>query len=150
MELNNDYYKLYLERIKSINYLYENINERSITLTNEEYLSLFIIGEDNYNNKIMNNVDISFIESLFELDEIEIIHTNIKKILDLTTNYRVSDELNKKIVFKCLDYYNKNNNNALNIININKVLDNISKKNKTLWFKKIQIKSNKRVNILNE
>ena len=44
MELNNDYYKLYLERIKSINYLYENINERSITLTNEEYLSLFIIG----------------------------------------------------------------------------------------------------------
>ncbi len=132
MELNNDYYKLYLERIKSINYLYENINERSITLTNEEYLSLFIIGEDNYNNKRMNNVDISFIESLFELDEIEIIHTNIKKILDLTTNYRVSDELNKKIVFKCLDYYNKNNNNALNIININKVLDNISKKNKTL------------------
>ena len=125
MQMNDDYFSLYLERVKSINYLNDNKDERIITLPIEEYLSIFIIGEDNYNNQIMNNADMVFIESLFELEEIEIIQPNIKNILDIATTHKVSKELNKKIVYRCLDYYNKNNKNILNIENINVVLDSM-------------------------
>ena len=125
MQMNDDYFKLYLERVKSINYLYDNKDENIITLPIEEYLSIFIIGEDNYNNKIMTDADMDFIESLFELEEIEIIQPNIKNILDIATTHKVSKELNKKIVYRCLDYYNKNNKNILNIENINSVLDSM-------------------------
>lgn len=125
MQMNDDYFKLYLERVKSINYLYDNKDENIITLPIEEYLSIFIIGEDNYNNKIMTDANMAFIESLFELEEIEIIQPNIKNILDIATTHKVSKELNKKIVYRCLDYYNKNNKNILNIENINVVLDSM-------------------------
>lgn len=125
MQMNDDYFKLYLERVKSINYLYDNKDENIITLPIEEYLSIFIIGEDNYNNQIMNDANMAFIESLFELEEIEIIQSNIKNILDIATTHKVSKELNKKIVYRCLDYYNKNNKNILNIENINVVLDSM-------------------------
>jgi len=125
MQMNDDYFKLYLERVKSINYLYDNKDENIITLPIEEYLSIFIIGEDNYNNKIMTDANMDFIESLFELEEIEISQPNIKNILDIATTHKVSKELNKKIVYRCLDYYNKNNKNMLNIENINSVLDSM-------------------------
>jgi len=125
MQMNDDYFKLYLERVKSINYLYDNKDENIITLPIEEYLSIFIIGEDNYNNKIMTDANMDFIESLFELEEIEISQPNIKNILDIATTHKVSKELNKKIVYRCLDYYNKNNKNILNIENINSVLDSM-------------------------
>ena len=125
MQMNDDYFKLYLERVKSINYLYDNKDENIITLPIEEYLSIFIIGEDNYNNKIMTDANMAFIESLFEIEEIEIIQPNIKNILDIATTHKVSKELNKKIVYRCLDYYNKNNKNILNIENINVVLDSM-------------------------
>lgn len=125
MQMNDDYFKLYLERVKSINYLYDNKDENIITLPIEEYLSIFIIGEDNYNNKIMTDANMAFIESLFELEEIEIIQPNIKNILDIATTHKVRKELNKKIVYRCLDYYNKNNKNILNIENINAVLDSM-------------------------
>ena len=125
MQMNDDYFKLYLERVKSLNYLYDNIDENIITLPLEEYLSIFIIGEDNYNNQIMNDANMAFIESLFDLEEIEIIQPNIKKILDIATTHKVSKELNKKIVYRCLDYYNKNNKTILNNENINIVLDSM-------------------------
>ena len=125
MQMNDDYFKLYLERVKSINYLYDNKDENIITLPIEEYLSIFIIGEDNYNNKIMTDANMDFTESLFELEEIEIIQPNIKNILDIATTHKVSKELNKKIVYRCLDYYNKNNKNIKNIENINAVLDSM-------------------------
>jgi len=125
MQMNDDYFKLYLERVKSLNYLYDNKDENIITLPIEEYLSIFIIGEDNYNNKIMTDANMAFIESLFELEKIEIIQPNIKNILDIATTHKVSKELNKKIVYRCLDYYNKNNKNILNIENINSVLDSM-------------------------
>ncbi len=125
MQMNDDYFKLYLERVKSLNYLYDNKDENIITLPIEEYLSIFIIGEDNYNNQIMNDANMAFIESLFELEKIEIIQPNIKNILDIATTHKVSKELNKKIVYRCLDYYNKNNKTILNNENINVVLDSI-------------------------
>ena len=125
MQMNDDYFKLYLERVKSLNYLYDNKDENIITLPIEEYLSIFIIGEDNYNNQIMNDANMAFIESLFELEKIEIIQPNIKNILDIATTHKVSKELNKKIVYRCLDYYNKNYKPILNIENINKVLDSM-------------------------
>ena len=125
MQMNDDYFKLYLERVKSLNYLYDNKDENIITLPIEEYLSIFIIGEDNYNNKIMTDANMAFIESLFELEEIEIIQPNIKNILDIATTHKVSKELNKKIVYRCLDYYNKNNKTILNNENINIVLDSM-------------------------
>ena len=125
MQMNDDYFKLYLERVKSLNYLYDNKDENIITLPIEEYLSIFIIGEDNYNNQIMNDANMAFIESLFELEKIEIIQPNIKNILDIATTHKVSKELNKKIVYRCLDYYNKNNKTTLNNENINVVLDSI-------------------------
>lgn len=125
MQMNDDYFKLYLERVKSLNYLYDNKDENIITLPIEEYLSIFIIGEDNYNNQIMNDANMAFIESLFELEKIEIIQPNIKNILDIATTHKVSKELNKKIVYRCLDYYNKNNKTILNNENINIVLDSM-------------------------
>ena len=63
---------------------------------------------------------------MLKLESIELDSDNIKKLLDLVITYRISSELNKKIVYKVLDFYNKYSDNKLNINNINTVLDSIN------------------------
>lgn len=126
MIINDDYFNLCLEKIKSINYLNEHINDDSITLSNIEFACLFIIDKDNYNKSIVKGIDNAFIESMLKLESIELDSDNIKKLLDLVITYRISSELNKKIVYKVLDFYNKYSDNKLNINNINTVLDSIN------------------------
>lgn len=126
MIMNDDYFNLCLEKIKSINYLNEHINDDSITLSNIEFSFLLIIDKDNCNKKIINGINKAFVESMLKMDSIELDKNNINKLLDLVTNYRVSNELNKKIVHKVLDFYNKNSDNELSTNNINTVLDSIN------------------------
>lgn len=126
MIMNDDYFNLYLEKVRNINYLNEHLNDDHIVLTNEEFCSLFIIDKYNYNKPIMDEIDIVFIESMLELNNIELDRNNINKILDKISTKRINSELNRILVLKCYNYYNKTNYNKISIDNINKVLDSIS------------------------
>ena len=125
MIMNDDYFNLCLEKVKSINYINDYIDLENMKLLNHEFCSLFIIDEENYNNSLMNSMDIAFIQSIINLKEIELNYENRIKLLELSTTKRVTSKLNRLLVEKCLTYYNKNNENKLDIDNINKVLDSI-------------------------
>ena len=127
MIMNDDYYELCLEKIRNINYLNDELKKDNIIIPNDVFCSLFIISKDNYNLQEANPLEIAFIEMSIELDEIELDKDNLIKLLDLATTSRVPKELNKELVTKCFESFNKqvDEEDKLNINNINKVLESI-------------------------
>ena len=127
MIMNDDYYELCLEKIRNINYLNDELKKDNIIIPNDVFCSLFIISKDNYNLQEANPLEIAFIEMSIELDEIELDKDNLIKLLDLATTSKVTKELNKELVMKCFDSFNKkvDEEDKLNINNINKVLESI-------------------------
>lgn len=125
MDINNDYFNLCLEKIRIINYLNNNLDNKKFILSNEEFCYLFIVDETNYDKKYIDKKDMLVIESLIETDDIEINKENLIKLLDLAVTRRVSNEFNKNNVYKCLNYYNNSHLNKLNIKNIDSVLDSM-------------------------
>ena len=127
MIMNDDYYELCLEKIRNINYLNDELKKDNIIIPNDVFCSLFIISKDNYNLQEANPLEIAFIEMSIELDEIELDKDNLIKLLDLATTSRVPKELNKELVTKCFESFNKqvDEEDKLDINNINKVLESI-------------------------
>ena len=127
MIMNDDYYELCLEKIRNINYLNDKLNKDNIIIPNDIFCSLFIISKENYNLKVMDSLEIDFIKMSIELDEIELDRDNLIKILDLATTSKVSKELNKELIMKCFDSFNKKveDEDKLDINNINRVLESI-------------------------
>ena len=127
MIMNDDYYELCLEKIRNINYLNEELNKDNITIPNDIFCSLFIISKENYNLKEADLIDIDFIKMSIELDEIDLDRENLIKLLDLATTSKVTKELNKELVLKCFDSFNKKveEEYKLDIKNINNVLESI-------------------------
>ena len=127
MIMNDDYYELCLEKIRNINCLNDELKKDNIIIPNDVFCSLFIISKDNYNLQEANPLEIAFIEMSIELDEIELDRDNLIKLLDLATTSKVTKELNKELVMKCFDSFNKkvDEEDKLNINNINKVLESI-------------------------
>ena len=127
MIMNDDYYELCLEKIRNINYLNDELKKDNIIIPNDVFCSLFIISKDNYNLQEANPLEIAFIEMSIELDEIELDRDNLIKLLDLATTSRITKELNKELVTKCFESFNKqvDEEDKLDINNINKVLESI-------------------------
>ena len=128
MIMNDDYYELCLEKIRNINDLNDELNKDNIIIPNDVFCSLFIISKDNYNLQEADPLEIAFIEMSIELDEIEFDRDNLIKLLDLVTTSKVTKELNKELVMRCFDSYNKkvDEENKLDINNINRVLESIN------------------------
>ena len=127
MIMNDDYYELCLEKIRNINYLNDELKKDNIIIPNDVFCSLFIISKDNYNLQEANPLEIAFIEMSIELDEIELDRDNLIKLLDLATTSRITKELNKELVTKCFESFNKqvDEEDKLDINNINKILESI-------------------------
>ena len=125
MKMNNDYFNLCLERIRLINYLNKNL-DKDITLSNEDFVQLFIIGEENYENPEMSPIDRAMIETMMNLETIELNKQELRNILDLAVANRVPISMNKLIAYKCLKVYNLNHKNKIGLKNIDTVLDSLN------------------------
>ena len=125
MKMNNDYFNLCLERIRLINYLNKNL-DKDTTLSNEDFVQLFIIGEENYENPEMSSVDRAMIETMMNLETIELNKQELRNILDLAVANRVPISMNKLIAYKCLKAYNLNHKNKIGLKNIDKVLESLN------------------------
>ena len=125
MKMNNDYFNLCLERIRLINYLNKNL-DKDITLSNEDFVQLFLIGEENYENPEMSPVDRAMIETMMNLETIELNKQELRNILDLAVANRVPISINKLIAYKCLKTYNLNHKNKIGLKNIDKVLESLN------------------------
>lgn len=124
MEMNNDYSKLCLERIRLINYLNNHLKE-DITLSNDDFILLFLIGEDNYENPEMDPVDRVLIETLIAQESIELRKNELKNILDLALEYRIPSYINQLIGYKCLKKYNLTHEEKIGLKNIDIALESI-------------------------
>lgn len=124
MKMNNDYSKLCLERIRLINYLNNHLKE-DITLSNDDFILLFLIGEDNYENPEMDPVDRVLIETLIAQESIELRKNELKNILDLALEYRIPSYINQLIGYKCLKKYNLTHEEKIGLKNIDIALESI-------------------------
>ena len=125
MEMNNDYFNLCLERKRIINYLNNNLG-KDMTISNEDFIQLFLIGEENYGNPEMSSVDRAMIGTMMELDTIKLNKEELRNILDLSVDYRIPISMNKIIAYKCLKIYNLSHNEKIGLKNIDKALESIN------------------------
>lgn len=125
MIMNNDYFNLYLEKIRLLNYIYKYRDEE-ITLSSTEFASLFLIGEDDYNNPQMNPVDVVSIKLTMEFkDDCVINQQNSISILDMALETRIPADLNRDIAYLCMEEYNRRHEKKVSRSNIDRVLDSI-------------------------
>ena len=99
----NDYYDLKLEKVRSVNYLTDHLNDQTISIPNDVFCSLFFTIDDSL--PPAKSLDVAFIEMTMGLEYIDVDKENLRKLLDLAVCYKVPDELNERLMMKFKESY---------------------------------------------
>ncbi len=122
-----DYQKIINEKYEVYNNIMidKEYGKKDINILLRKLLLLFVIDANSYNLPVLK--DTSLVEKLinyFEKNVDETFYLNenkINTIIDTISKYRISNELNKKIVLLYANYYNSRQNNEFLIMDLSEL-----------------------------